>query len=360
MESIDNRQKYFRWVLLTISGLACLILFYPFVIEILTASFFGFALSPITKSLSTKKYFHRKGWVAITLLCLIMAVVIPISLLIYNFFTLINDVSSEGFQSSEFYRDLLNTRDVLIQWANSMLTRFNLKGQFDLGAFTNQIFSGVGGKIMSLSTNFASRLPDVGLSLFIFCCALYLFLAEGRKIRYIFTHNHLLPASELDSLIRILQKSCYVTLMASLFIGALQAFVLALGSLILGANHFFLIFLVTFIFSFIPVIGAAPVALVLALMNVVQGHYPTAVGYIIVAVIAGTVDNLIRPWLVTGEENIHPVVMLLAIIGAILVLGLPGLFLGPMFISAAREIYSLYFLEPDPTSAVIKEANQKA
>jgi predicted PurR-regulated permease PerM len=337
-----EQQKMTRWILLISTGLACLLIFVPFIKEILLAAFFAFALSPLTSQLATRKFFHRRGWVAITLLGLIAAVIIPIFLLSYGIFGLVHDLSSEGFQKSELFGDLMQAKNVLINGANSLLSNFNFPEKLNLDVLANQFFSGVGAKIMAFSTSLAAQLPDVVLSMFIFCCALYLFLAEGRQIRHFISRHQLLPAAELNRLVPSLQKSCSTTLLGSITVGGVQALSVSLGTLLLGGSYIFLIFLITFVFSFIPVLGAAPVGFFLAFLAAVKGKYTLATGYAIVGIFSGTVDNIIRPWLVTGEKNVNGIVMLLAILGAILILGPPGLFLGPLFITAAIEVYSMY------------------
>jgi predicted PurR-regulated permease PerM len=345
-----NRQLVFRWFLLLASAFGCVVIFLPFTIEILSAIFFAFALAPLTQSLGTTKYFHHRGWVALTLFGFILAVTAPLILLGYSFFKLFNELTSEGFQQSALYQDLVQSKNFAIESLRDLLETFNIPLPENLPEFLNQFLSAVGSKIFQVSGEIAGRLPEYALSLFIFCCALYLFLAEGRRIRLILMRNNLIPPAEIDRLIPIFQKSCYVTLLASLIVGFVQAGIVAVGSRILGSEHMLIIFLITFICSFIPVLGAAPIALALGLFALIKGTPGLAIGYLIVAVLAGASDNILRPILVRGEDNIHPVVMLLAIIGAILLMGIPGLFLGPMFVIAVKEIFNLYIFEDPPDS----------
>lgn len=343
-----ERQKIFRWVMITLSSFACLLVLAPFTKEILSAIFFAFALSPVTKSLSTKKYFHRKGWVAVTLFGLIMAILLPILALGFGIADLFNDLTSEGFQQSDLLKDLSHARTVAILWIRDILDTVGLSGRFDLIQNTNRLLSSFSSTVMGYSGSIASQLPNLVLSIFIFGCALYLFLAEGRKVRSLLTRNHFACAHELDELIPMIQRSCYVTLVASVIVGATQASIVTAGALMLGSSYLFLIFLVTFIFSFIPVIGAAPVGFFLGFLSLLKGDYVTALGYVFFGSLSGVADNIIRPLLVRGEDPIHPVVMLLAIIGAILVFGIPGIFLGPMFISVTFQVFRIYiFNNPD-------------
>lgn len=354
-----SRQSTFRWGLLLVSAFACGLIFYPFLMEILLASFFAFALAPVTRRLSQHRYFGRKGWVAVTILGLVLAIVIPIILLGVSTFNLIAEFTSEGFQNSDIYRDLIAARDFLLGWARQIMDTFNISehisGRFNLTRMANQFVSGTGQKIVAASGGAAARIPDFVLSLLIFCATLYLFLAEGKKIRHMLTKNQFMPHSDLDRLITIFQKSCYTTLVASVIVGFTQASTVAIGSALLKANHVLLIFLMTFIFSFIPVIGAAPVAFFMAFLSVIKGDSGIAIGYVVLGIIAGTMDNVIRPLLVRGEGEVNALVMLIAIIGAIMIFGIPGLFLGPMFVSVAVQVFQIFFVqEKTTTQDVIK------
>jgi predicted PurR-regulated permease PerM len=145
----------------------------------------------------------------------------------------------------------------------------------------------------------------------------------------------------------VVQKSSYSTLVASAAIGALQASIVAFGGLIFGFKEFFLLFVVTFFTSFIPVIGAAPIAIILAVISLVQGEYLATVGLTVVALVAGSVDNIVKPLVFASasEESLNPIVSLLAIIGAVIVYGLPGLLLGPILTELTLKIIPILFEE---------------
>jgi predicted PurR-regulated permease PerM len=158
-----------------------------------------------------------------------------------------------------------------------------------------------------------------------------------------------LTPAESKRFIEILQKSSYNTVVSSVVIAAMQATIVTVGALILGSGDFTVVWVVTFFCSFIPVIGAGPVALALGVGDLLMGQYGTAIGFLVVAIVAGTMDNLVRPYLIaSGDEDLHPVVSLLAIIGALLIFGMPGLFLGPVIASVAFKIIPAMQNAPEP------------
>jgi predicted PurR-regulated permease PerM len=125
----------------------------------------------------------------------------------------------------------------------------------------------------------------------------------------------------------------------SIAIAALQATIVTIGSFIFSAGEWAVVWAVTFFCAFIPVVGAAPVALALGIFKLVMGQPGDFIGFLVVAVIAGTADNLVRPFLISSnEQDLNPVISLLAIIGALMLMGMPGLFLGPVIAGVAVKI----------------------
>jgi predicted PurR-regulated permease PerM len=46
--------------------------------------------------------------------------------------------------------------------------------------------------------------------------------------------------------------------------------------------------------------------------------------------VVSTADNVIRPWVVGGKVELHPLVLVFSILGGVQVFGFLGLFLGPV------------------------------
>ena len=56
------------------------------------------------------------------------------------------------------------------------------------------------------------------------------------------------------------------------------------------------------------------------------------------AVVISMVDNIVRPWVVSGKVELHPVVLMFVILGGVQVFGFLGLFLGPVIVSVLAAI----------------------
>jgi predicted PurR-regulated permease PerM len=339
---VESMNKYFRWGLISICTLAFIIIFLPFYTEILTAGVFAFALDPLLKKLPKSKfiqkssiYFKHKQWVAISLSGLIILIVFPIIFVIYSLISTVNKITAAGFTNSEYYKDVVNLKSVVLQHAQAVLRALNLERKVDLTTLGNDFLDHLGTLIGGLSGRFLSHLPELFLSTFV--------LAEHRQLRAIMVRARLISLDSLNELAAIFQKSCATILLASVIIGTIQAVIMSTGSALLDIGDYSVVFIVTFFLSFIPVLGGPPVALFMVLLSLVEMKFGAAITFLCLAVVIATVDNVIRPYLSGGEE-VHPVVVLIGLIGATLIFGFPGLFLGPVITSVTTKIYSTYIL----------------
>ena len=344
--------RRFKWSVITFTTAAFGMLFIPFFSPIILAVIFAFALDPLAKKLASiqflSKYsrlFHGGKAAALTILIFALLITIPIIFALYNVYDSIHEASAQGFQNTEFYKDVMQLKKVFAQYTHDLIVRFNFKKRFDLEALGENFINQIGQDVFSLSTTLLSKLPEVVLFIFVFYCALYYFMAEQKQIRSLIISTKLMDDAEVSRFSHILKTSCASTLFVSVVVGFVQACVVSIGSAIFKVGDFFVVFVVTFFLSFIPIVGAAPVALFLGLLSLIKQDFGVAGGFVLIAIIAGSIDNVLRPLLVGNEEGLHPVVILLAILGAISIFGLPGLFLGPVIAMVTAKLYRAYILD---------------
>jgi predicted PurR-regulated permease PerM len=201
--------------------------------------------------------------------------------------------------------------------------------------------------LLNLTTEMMSQLPQIVLGIFIFTAALYYFLTQSRSIRKTILDFDLLLPAQLDRIIFVVQKSSYVTLITTAVIGSVQASIVGLAAWFCGYHEFFLVLLLTFFMSLIPVIGAAPMAFILSALSFMQGDISSGIAMLITGVIAGSIDNILKPMMVSAQdEDIHPVISLVAVIGAVMIYGFPGLLLGPVLTQLSFRIIPILFIDP--------------
>jgi len=114
-------------------------------------------------------------------------------------------------------------------------------------------------------------------------------------------------------------------------VGAAQGFLTGIALAIIGFQSSLLLGLCAAFASIVPVAGAALVWAPAGLYLIFTGAPWKGIFVLVwgVAVISAA-DNIIRPWVVGGRVELHPLVLVFSILGGVQAFGFLGLFLGPV------------------------------
>ncbi len=194
------------------------------------------------------------------------------------------------------------------------------------------------------------------VSLAIFALALYYFLADGPALRE--ATENLIPvnvdyqrqlAARFDQVVRAVVMA---TFLSAIVQGVITAAAVGLIGVVVNApilRHFFIIFLLATLVALIPLAGSwlvwGPVAVWLAW----TGHWVaaallTAFG----AVVVGTLDNVVRTYVLHTDAKLHPLLAFVSVLGGLQVMGLWGIFIGPIvacFLHALVQIFNVELQE---------------
>ena len=96
-------------------------------------------------------------------------------------------------------------------------------------------------------------------------------------------------------------------------------------------------------FSFVPLVGSALIWIPASISLMAEGHVGKGILLaIICGVIVGLVDNIIRPWLISGHAEMGGLVVFISVLGGIAVFGMLGVVLGPIVVATAASLLELY------------------
>jgi predicted PurR-regulated permease PerM len=181
------------------------------------------------------------------------------------------------------------------------------------------------------------------VDLFIFFVCLYYLLRDGHQA--VAAMLRVVPLDKEDAVVIVkrLHTAINSVLKGSLLIALLQGILTAVGFGIFGVPSALLWGMVTIVTSLIPGVGTGLIIFPGALYLFVAGNVAAGVGLVIWSVvIVGLVDNLLRPKLVGGALELHPLLILLSVVGGIMFFGPAGLFLGPIIISLFSAFITVY------------------
>ena len=302
----------------------------PFIIPIVMGGIFAMALIPFVE------YLVRKG-LSRDVSLVIMSVTLGLLLLTpaVFFFMRGSRMVSEMMANTDMSSVTGKVTTTAYSLIDSMSKDYGIDNSFAKAKFNSYVASF--GKLMArIFSDFFVNLPEVLLAVFITMLSAYCCLKEAGPIRRMFDRYFYFTDDHGDEFVKILKVCCQEVFITNIITGVLQACVVSIGALICGVGDFFLVFFLTFIVSFIPIIGAGPVAAALAVICFVEGKSGSGVGMLVVAGVAGISDNAARPFMASlGTVYVHPFIALLAVIGGVVMFGLPGLFIGPLVASVS-------------------------
>ncbi|MBI2409673.1 AI-2E family transporter [Candidatus Kaiserbacteria bacterium] len=181
------------------------------------------------------------------------------------------------------------------------------------------------------------------LSLFIFFIALYYLLRDGTRVREALVKLSPLTDSEDEAILEHLSRAVNSVVKGSLMIALIQGALAGVGFALFGVPHAALWGTVTAVAALVPGIGTALVFLPAVAFLFITGSTIPAVGLLVWGTFAvGLIDNLLGPRLIGRGMRLHPLLILLAVLGGILFFGPVGVLLGPLSLSLLFALLTIY------------------
>lgn len=194
-------------------------------------------------------------------------------------------------------------------------------------------------------------------NLFVTLFATFYLLRDGPQL--LVRVRDVLPISESrrEGLLYIAYNVLYASVMSSFVVAAVQG---ALGGIlfwILGIDKPLLWGVVMGFLSLLPLLGAWLVWIPAGLSLMYSGDYLKAVILITVgATIIGTVDNFLRPMLISGRSQLNGLLIFISILGGVAAFGMLGIVLGPVLVALGDAVLE-FFANPVKTGAEPAEAS---
>ena len=342
-------ELYFFFVAFVAILILTFILFLPFLSAIAVALVFAVIFHPV--HLWILERVRLPGLSALlALLFIVLIVFTPLAFFGFLLFSQAQDLfvalNANGGQGSV---------NAVLNFVETHVSRFLPGFTLDVSMYVKQ---GLEWLTQSLGDIFASTAQAV-LSFFIGLIALYYFFRDGKWFRTVFiTYSPLRDTYDNEILARI-RLTINSILKGSILTALIQGTLSGIGFAFFGVPHAVLWGAIAAIGALIPGVGTTIVILPTVLYLYFFGSTVSALGLLIWGALAvGLIDNFLGPILIGRGVRIHPLVVLIAVLGGLNVFGPVGFLLGPIIFSlllALAEIYN--FLVKNVTSHHTKDGN---
>ncbi len=227
----------------------------------------------------------------------------------------------------------------LAAWAPMNLVVDDAK---DLEQSIREIFQHSTSTVTTMVVELAKGVPNAVLQLFLAALACFFFLIDGRRF-FVWIANK----TPIDPEIRIkvsgsFRDTAISVVWASMAAAATQATIMLIAFSALRVPAAALAAGATFIFAWIPLLGSGPVWISGALYLLINGMQGKAIAMVVIGIFTSLVDNFVRPLVLRGRGEMHPLVSLVAIFGGIQMFGLFGVFFGPILAAIVITLLTVW------------------
>lgn len=331
-----TERRFTFWALMA-SGALIAALLLPLWQPLLLAAVITAGLNGIQEKLV--RTFRGRRWLAATVMTVGTNVLIlaPIALLVAIAISQADDALYvvRGFIDEGKYKDVLMK---LPEPVASRLLDYTVTLPKDIGQTL-----GASGSLARRAMGGLSVLGAFVTQYALMTVAMFFLFADAPGLRRWANANVPLRSDRTRQVFVRFRQSARVVLGGNLLTALAQATVATIGYFIAHVPQAFFFGLLTFFTSFFPAIGTALVALPLALLLYAMGHLYSALFLAAWAtLVVGVVDNVVRPLLTKGKEQLHGAVVFFSLLGGVALFGAIGLVAGPLALSLFFTLLQLW------------------
>ncbi len=174
--------------------------------------------------------------------------------------------------------------------------------------------------------------------------ALFFLLAEGSRMLDAIVRISPLEEHHVRELVAEFDRACRAIVSATLLSAVAQGLLAGIGFYFAGLeSSVALLMLLTMVLALIPFTGAAAVWIPVCLyLYFYQGHtWSAALLALYGGIVISQSDNFIKPYVLAGQSNLHPLLALLSVLGGVQALGPIGILVGPMVVVFLQVLLKL-------------------
>ena len=176
---------------------------------------------------------------------------------------------------------------------------------------------------------------------------LFFFFKDGREVAAKIKALIPLSAKEREHVLKKIVEMIQATIYGGIVVALLQGGFGALGVFIVGLPAPLFWGTIMALLSFMHIVGPFMVWVPATVLLLIQGAYLKALILAIWgATLVSLLDNFLRPIIISGRTQVHPLLIFFSTLGGLAVFGLVGFIAGPLVITICLAIIDIYTAPP--------------
>ncbi|MDP1798533.1 MAG: AI-2E family transporter [Planctomycetaceae bacterium] len=212
-----------------------------------------------------------------------------------------------------------------------------------VAANAESVAKSLAGTTLQLASSTVGAFVSLTIATGMLLLAFFFFLQDGPEL--IVAAEELIPVPLVHQreLCQRFTKVTRAVVLATFLAAFAQGIATALALQVLGFGHFLVFLAVSTISALVPVAGTWIVWVPCAAWLAMHGHWGAAVGLTVWgAGVVGVLDNVVRTYVLQSDAELHPLVAFVSVLGALQVMGLWGIFVGPIVASCFTALLQIF------------------
>ena len=238
------------------------------------------------------------------------------------------------------------------EWFDEQFVELQANARQQLKALAQKVL-GLADEAVGITVGLLSSAVSALVAFLMFVIALYYFLADGPVL--LSAAEGLIPVHAgyqrelLKQFDKVVRAVVLATFLAAIGQGLATAVALYLTGWYVGSSfmcHFFIFLIISTIASLIPLAGTWLIWGPCAIWLFFNGD-PLAASFLVVfgSIGIGTLDNVIRAYVLHTDAKLHPLLAFVSVLGGLQVMGLWGVFIGPIVACCLHALIQIFNTE---------------
>ena len=343
-------QKTFFALILLILIIVSFLIIKPFLTAVLTGIVFSYIFYPVYLRIN-KKITNKNMSALVASILVILVITLPL-------FFILNTISKEAYATYLLSRQKLSGTQFLsseCQPANKAPCKivnylYDKANDPQFKYYFDTTIKDATTKIIETISNILFTIPIFVLHMFITLFVMFFLFRDGTLLVEKIERLIPLKAKYRKRVFVRLNDMTYAVVYGSILIAIIQGTLGGIGFFIFGLPAPLLWGIVMIFTSLIPFIGSSIIWFPASLLLIFNGYISVESTLIIKGIllmlygifVVGTIDNILKPKIIGDKSGLHPVLVLLGVVGGIKFLGLVGIIIGPIILAMLVTFIKIY------------------
>jgi predicted PurR-regulated permease PerM len=328
----------FLSVLLALLAPLAILLIWPFLEPLVFALVLTVAFYPVQRQLVIQMRSRGRA-AAVSLLLIMLLVGLPVTFILVKASSeavhAAAVVSRKSAEQGGLEAFAMNVMQRPLDWIGRYVDLSNYDVQSQIQSKMNVLSAFLFRSGASVLGNLLGLLGSALICLF----TVFFMLRDGDRVIERLVELIPLPREHSTRLMRGINDTIIANVYAMVAVGVAQGGLTTIAMLILSVPSAVLFGLAAAFASVIPLVGTALVWIPVAGFLFFSGHPGKALFLVIWSLLlVGTIDNVIRPFVVVGKVGAHPLLLVFSMLGGVAAFGFIGLFIGPVVLSVLTAV----------------------